>query len=826
VADLQRQIEQVSMEAAEGVQQRITAEMDDLRRRIDQVASRGTDRAVIDGLTKQLDEMRQFVERIAEPQRIERLAEEVGTLGRLMAEMRLNQIGRNDFANLKSALEDIRTALKRSEDEKAASAIPEQLRSLSQRVDQLVNRPQPAGAEPVRDQMTALADKLSRLAADRTRQADAVTGFMERISGQVAAVSDRLAAPPEAVMERLDRIEDGLRQVGRDSDTAQIELMLRSVQERLERAPMSAGSLEGLERQIEALTGRLTDFGDGEPLRQVVTETLAQVKSLRDQAGEIAERAVKAALREVRGAGAPQSAADLEAVKQGFAELKALQASADRKTQQTLKAVHNALETLVLRAPAPLQNVTWAGPAREGAGEGGEPPAAIRLEAAVRRLHAAAISHVEEVTSSAGTDEPRNEQSETEEVLIEPGTPRLAPSQPATSFTAAPDAEPAHVRANFIAAARRAVLAAQGDRRAATGDEPATFGPVEEPETGERAISNQTLIERIRQTFDAHRRPLLLSLALLILAAGTAQIVGTTSQEDALATPTASVEKTTPETKPKPVSTAAGSSDAGKAAETAEAAPDVTGSLLQPKALAAPATGGVSAFSRRVADVAADDLPSALSPSLRDAALIGDPAAVFEVAARLAEGRDVKQDPALAAHLFEKVAETGLAPAQYRIGNIYEKGFGVPRDPVAAKGWYERAAETGNARAMHNLGVLLAEGVGGKPDYAAAQRWFLSAAEHGVKDSQYNLGVLLARGLGVGQDLGQSYKWFALAANQGDQEAAKKRDEVALRLAPADLAAAKASVAGWQAKAGDAAANEVPPPPQGWSSLSGASKRS
>ena len=48
-----------------------------------------------------------------------------------------------------------------------------------------------------------------------------------------------------------------------------------------------------------------------------------------------------------------------------------------------------------------------------------------------------------------------------------------------------------------------------------------------------------------------------------------------------------------------------------------------------------------------------------------------------------------------------------------------------------------------------------------------------------VADSQYNLAILHARGLGVDQNLAESYKWFALAAQQGDQDAGKKRDDVA-----------------------------------------------
>ena len=51
--------------------------------------------------------------------------------------------------------------------------------------------------------------------------------------------------------------------------------------------------------------------------------------------------------------------------------------------------------------------------------------------------------------------------------------------------------------------------------------------------------------------------------------------------------------------------------------------------------------------------------------------------------------------------------------------------------------------------------------------------------DRGVADSQYNLGILYARGIGVDQNLAESYKWFSLAAQQGDQDAAKKRDDVA-----------------------------------------------
>ena len=66
-----------------------------------------------------------------------------------------------------------------------------------------------------------------------------------------------------------------------------------------------------------------------------------------------------------------------------------------------------------------------------------------------------------------------------------------------------------------------------------------------------------------------------------------------------------------------------------------------------------------------------------------------------------------------AAKWYEKSAELGFAPAQYRIGNFYEKGIGVERDVKKAKTWYQLAAEQGNASAMHNLAVLFAMGADG-----------------------------------------------------------------------------------------------------------------
>ncbi len=215
--------------------------------------------------------------------------------------------------------------------------------------------------------------------------------------------------------------------------------------------------------------------------------------------------------------------------------------------------------------------------------------------------------------------------------------------------------------------------------------------------------------------------------------------------------------------------------------------PDVTGSLprkpVQPKAPISNSTPAGQSNN--------DALPASVSPILRTAALANDPAAEYELGSRYAEGRGIPQNMPEAVRWLEKSADAGFAPAQFRLASLNEKGDGLKKDLQAARKLYLTAAGKGHAKAMHNLAVLYAEGIDGKPDYKAASEWFRKAASYGVTDSQYNLAILFARGIGVQANLAESYRWFALAAANGDSDAAKKRDEVAARLDPKTLGAAK-----------------------------------
>ncbi|WP_461494265.1 peptidoglycan-binding protein [Pyruvatibacter sp.] len=196
--------------------------------------------------------------------------------------------------------------------------------------------------------------------------------------------------------------------------------------------------------------------------------------------------------------------------------------------------------------------------------------------------------------------------------------------------------------------------------------------------------------------------------------------------------------------------------------------------------------------------------------TLREAATNGDASAQYEIGQRYANGSSgVPQDNEQAAYWLNRAAEQGLAPAQYRLGTMFEKGLGLPENPTKARTWYERAAAQGNVKAMHNLAVMQAEGAGGPQDFAGASRSFDAAAQHGLADSQYNLAILHERGLGVERDLAEAYKWFTIASANGDADAGARAEALKNSVDAAKLVDAELAARTFAPRSADAAANQV-----------------
>lgn len=251
---------------------------------------------------------------------------------------------------------------------------------------------------------------------------------------------------------------------------------------------------------------------------------------------------------------------------------------------------------------------------------------------------------------------------------------------------------------------------------------------------------------------------------------------------------------------------------------TTQPSPDVTGSIASPhERVSVTIPSAAPPHPKSTWTPVSDKIPDSIGgPALRAAAAKGDPAAAFEIGIRYAEGRGVAVSYEEAAKWYDRAAQGGIVPATFRLGALYEKGLGTKKDADAARRYYMQAAERGSAKAMHNLAVLDADGGNAGPNYKGAAQWFRKAAERGIADSQFNLAVLYARGIGVEQNLAESYKWFSLAAAQGDAESGRKRDDIAKRLDPQSLAAAKLAIQTFTPETQPEEALSVGAPAGGW----------
>lgn len=821
LARLEAEVSRLSRDRAGDDHQHVQHEIAHLATKIDALASGGS-KIDLAPLARDMADLRSLVAENGNDHRLEELSQQIAMLGFELGRLRESQPDMREMRSLSAAIDDVRGAVLsdrvHSFDPAPLSALAGEIERLSQKFDEVATqRP----ADQLDHRIDVLQQHVERLAeqspAAVTRQIEALAERIESIaaSSEFARMAETRQAP---------------------ADLSPIEDMLRHLADKIDEAGTpgaNSDSFEALEQQISGIAARLDEAAATRTAESGIERTLqdlvVHLRSMRDETA-----AERAALAQATHSAQPgKGITELSSLVTG---LRDTQVSSERQTQDALGALHQTLEAIMGR----LSNLEGEllGDRKAPAGRPAAPrtpEAGMRQESAMRPAAPQArepFAGAPAATSSrpaSGSDAPGRTEptlalpSSAFDLPLEPGSGR---PRPEAAAAAGQDAQ--SVRQSLIAAARRSARAAS---EAATAPAPATEPSAKGP-------------SRLREIMEKRKRPLLLGLAALILALGTAQVVTSTLRKDtktvsnesrSLIAPPADAPAAQPQSAPaenapakdqssalpapaEPSATASAAASNGAADKPAAPAIAPTAPTSAPAPDAAPEAAAASPSSEPVQTVTGlGDLPAGLgSAGLRKAALDGDARAVYELASRAADGPTGSRDAKLALRLFERAAVAGLAPAQFRLGNMFEKGVGAPRDLSLARIWYQRAAERGNAKAMHNLAVLSAEGAAGKPDYATATIWFAKAAELGVRDSQYNLAVLLGRGLGAPTDLAQSYVWFAVAAGQGDEDAARKRDEVAQRLKPDELTAAKARAAGWKPKVLDSAANEVTPPAKGW----------
>jgi TPR repeat protein len=167
---------------------------------------------------------------------------------------------------------------------------------------------------------------------------------------------------------------------------------------------------------------------------------------------------------------------------------------------------------------------------------------------------------------------------------------------------------------------------------------------------------------------------------------------------------------------------------------------------------------------------------------------LNDPNTRLDVAIKaLEEGYDKT-----ALKLFQPLAETGNAKAQYHLAIMYEHGWGTPADPKKAVELYTKAAEQSLVPAQARLGEIYLRGTLVLQDLAKAREWCERAARAQDSDAELELADIYEHGLGVPQDAIEAYAWNALAARHGNSLAAMQRDRILRTLAPDQQAKAEA----------------------------------
>ncbi|RXH34854.1 tetratricopeptide repeat protein [Bradyrhizobium zhanjiangense] len=840
----------------------IENEIRSLHRRIDETRSNGTDGQVLSGIERALSDIKQVLRTLTPAEQLTGYDEAIRNLGaKLDLILRAND-DPSTVRQLEDAISALRSIVSNVASNEALARLSEDVQLLSSKVDQITRasgpsdsfavleqriaaltaaletreRPQPSeSTEHLEAAIRALSDRFDRMQVGN----DSASTFAH-LEQRVSYLLERIEAASDPRSGNLSRVEDGLHDILRHLERQQATYSALA-ESRNSAPPADYGVVDLVKRELSDIR-----FSQAETNRH----TQDSLEAVHNTLGHVVDRLsmIEGDLRAVRTAPpAPAPQMPMPAPMEPAPMAREprppqQQPKYDPKPELPNPAAAHAAQAAFVAAPREFHAAAPAAPPPVPAAPQVTSPLPPRAISEILEPHTAPARAA--LAPELPPDHP-----------LEPGTrpggrvatpsERIAASESAISGIPTAPKEPVS-SSSFIAAARRAAQAAAAQPEK-TG-RAAKAGADRSKDKGKDGGS----------TITAKIRSLLVGASVVVIVLGTFKMAmnlldggsvppapqameNTSSQPTPLAPPPpveskpATPEQVTPSmTSPTPI----GRQSQNNAAPTPAANPGSSASVeIPPAPTVAPpppassdVTGALSGTSRvklgLIQVPPSEKLPDGIGgPGLRTAAMKGDATAAYEIGVRFAEGKGVATNYDEAAKWYDRAAQAGVVPATFRLGTLYEKGLGVKKDADIARRYYTQAAERGNAKAMHNLAVLDADGGGRGANYKSAAQWFRKAADRGVADSQFNLGILYARGIGVEQNLAESYKWFSLAAAQGDADAAGKRDDVAKRLDPQSLAAAKLAIQTFSAEPQPDDAVNVATPAGGWDSAPQASAK-
>ncbi len=129
---------------------------------------------------------------------------------------------------------------------------------------------------------------------------------------------------------------------------------------------------------------------------------------------------------------------------------------------------------------------------------------------------------------------------------------------------------------------------------------------------------------------------------------------------------------------------------------------------------------------------------------------------------------DKTEDDTKRFELYKKLANQGLANAQYNLARCYLEGKGVERDKEWGITWLKLSAMQGDLDAKMMLAYCYCNGgVGVHRNISRAIKLWTELSEKGNSEAQFKLAVCYNNGDGVSKDINKAIELLTASANQG-----------------------------------------------------------
>jgi len=587
--------------------------------------------------------------------------------------------------------------------------------------------------------------------------------------------------------------------------------------------------VRGIEQQVAVLASRLQAaedrLGSIQTIEQSITGLFDTMEASKESSINAARQAAAQIVSELgqNQSGAAISEDTASALQEGLRAVQASATAAEQRNQETLEAVHETLQKVIVRLSALEDSDAQARNApRNGAIEPPQPFAGLRAVAGAG------------VKPAEMTETPASARADISDLKLPPletvaREPRTEPTLDAPAGEAG-EAAPAGRNHDFIAAARRAAQAAQitpdATLRAPAGEagEKKRFSLFKR---GKRKKAEMPVPDagHVPAKGKGRRRPLLLAAAVLLMIGAVTTYASLTGKKDKPETPAAIEDNSTagapaspvnaPDAEKQPANEAApasaGEDDtannaAPAAAPPAEPAagqlpePDKTSALdaqpmLPARTELAPSEPAPEAeLPKAVAPEAAApqpaDPPAAAAPAPKETSAIDAPAGTEHATALSNDmppgmpgsanynmfGTDPRQtlgaDPVVTGSLPPPAAPPKAAAPAAAAQPTAANASGLELPPSAiGSAKLRQAAAGGDPKAQFEVATRFLKGDGISVDYRNAATWYQRAAAKGLAPAQYRLGTLYEKGRGVPQDKPAARIWYERAAEKGNRKA-------------------------------------------------------